>query len=103
MYSISNAKFISALKAFKARGGIQWTNDLNILLDGTTLDWFVIEKPNASKIAEVQKHVQSGKSLVIEDNGVTGHKTKNQHATQFSGCYIVFGNEARYLSNNIRE
>ena len=103
MYSISKAKFQNALRAFEVRRHKKWPNDLSILLDGKTRDWFVIEKPNAEKLTEIENLFQKDKILNIEDKGKTGNATKDQYFTQFGGCYIILGNNARYLSNNIRE
>ena len=103
MSSISKVKFQNAYTIFKLRGLKKWPNDLSILIDGKTRDWFVIEKPNETKLREIEKAFQNKEILHIKDNGKTGHATKDQYFTQFGGCYIVLGNDARYLSNNIRE
>lgn len=103
MISISKTKFQNGLKIFQSRGLQKWPNDLSILIDGKTRDWFVIEKPNETKLREIEKAFQNKEILHIEDNGKTGNETKDQYFTQFGGCYIILGNDARELSNNIRE
>ena len=90
MYYISRVKFLNALKAFQLRGVNKWPNDLCILFDGKLSDWFVIEKPNQTKLREIEKALQNKEILRIEDNDKAGNATKDQYFTQVGGKTLIF-------------
>lgn len=101
-YSISKTKFLSAVKIFNDSEKSKWTNDINILLDGTSRDWFVIEKPDKNKLNKILEAFSNENKLIIEDKGRTGKNAINQHFTQFSGYYLVLDSDKRPTINNIR-